>query len=86
MAILSRLADAIPKYQDRQTGLWYQVPDRADAPGNYLESSASCMFTYALAKGVRLGYLNSKYQASASRAYQGILQRFVRRMPTVDGL
>ena len=25
--------------------------------GNYLEASASCMFTYALAKGVRMGYL-----------------------------
>jgi unsaturated rhamnogalacturonyl hydrolase len=78
-AILGRLADAIVKYQHTQTGLWYEVTDRAGAPGNYLESSASCMFAYALAKGVRLGYLDSKYRASASRAYQGILHRFVRQ-------
>lgn len=79
IAILGRLADTIAKYQDQQTGLWYQVTDRAGAPGNYLESSAACMFTYALAKGVRLGYLDSKYRANASRAYQGILHRFVRQ-------
>src|SRR6185312_6221382 len=78
-AILGRLADAIVKYQDSQTGLWYEVTDRAGAPGNYLESSASCMFAYSLAKGVRLGYLDAKYRASASRAYQGILHRFVRQ-------
>ena len=37
------------------------------------------MFTYALAKGVRLGYLDSKYRTNASRAYQRILHRFVRQ-------
>jgi unsaturated rhamnogalacturonyl hydrolase len=37
------------------------------------------MFTYALAKAVRLGYLDSKYRTSAKRAYKGILDRFVRR-------
>jgi unsaturated rhamnogalacturonyl hydrolase len=44
-----------------QTGLWYQVLDKGGKKGNYLEASASCMFVYTLAKGVREGYLPQKY-------------------------
>ena len=80
LAILNRLAAAIVRYQDPASGLWYQVTDRPKAPGNYLESSAACMFAYALAKAVREGYLPAHYFASASRAYQGILKQFI----TVD--
>ncbi|MGB0661928.1 MAG: glycoside hydrolase family 88/105 protein [Mangrovicoccus sp.] len=39
-------------------GLWLQVIDQPDLPGNYQESSASAMFTYALLRGAELG-LNS---------------------------
>jgi unsaturated rhamnogalacturonyl hydrolase len=34
------------------------------------------MFTYALAKGVRLGFLPAHYLDNATRAYQGILKQF----------
>jgi unsaturated rhamnogalacturonyl hydrolase len=77
LAILNRLAAAIVRYQDPATGLWYEVTDRPNAPGNYLESSAACMFVYALAKGVREGYLPAQYFDHASSAYRGILKRFV---------
>ncbi|HEX7959009.1 MAG TPA: glycoside hydrolase family 88 protein, partial [Terriglobales bacterium] len=79
LAILNRLAPAIAKFQDPETGLWYQVMDKPKAPGNYFESSAACMFTYALAKGVRLGYLDAKYQQTAARAYDGIIKHFVKQ-------
>jgi unsaturated rhamnogalacturonyl hydrolase len=75
---LRRDAEAIAKVQDRATGLWYLVLDRPGAPGNYFESSASCMFVYALAKGVRRGYLAPRYLEVAQRGYQGILGHFVR--------
>src|SRR6266850_4187956 len=77
IAILKRLAEAIDKYQDRKTGLWYQVLDKAGAQGNYLEASASCMFVYALAKGVREGYLPASYLTVAGKGYQGIKDRFI---------
>jgi unsaturated rhamnogalacturonyl hydrolase len=35
IAILKRLATAVAKYQDQQSGLWYQVVDKAGAKGNY---------------------------------------------------
>ncbi|HEY4379565.1 MAG TPA: glycoside hydrolase family 88 protein [Acidobacteriaceae bacterium] len=51
------------------------------AGGNYLEASASCMFTYALAKGVRMGYLPSSDGAAAHRAWDGIQKHFVTTNP-----
>jgi unsaturated rhamnogalacturonyl hydrolase len=70
-------AAAITRYQDGTNGLWYQVLDKGGENGNYLESSASCMFVYALAKGVRQGYLPQRYLANAKRGYKGILSRFI---------
>jgi unsaturated rhamnogalacturonyl hydrolase len=77
LAILKRLATAIEKYQDQQSGLWYQVVDKSGAKGNYLEASAACMFVYALAKGVRQGYLPAAYLAVARKGYNGIITRFI---------
>jgi unsaturated rhamnogalacturonyl hydrolase len=36
-------------------GLWYQVVDRPDVAGNYVETSASAMFVYAMLKARRIG-------------------------------
>jgi len=82
LAILNRTVAAIVRYQDRQSGLWYQVLDKAGEKGNYFESSAACMFAYALQKGVRLGYLPKQYSYNASRAWQGILGHFVQTDPS----
>ncbi|NGM64523.1 glycoside hydrolase family 88 protein [Sphingobacterium sp. SGR-19] len=49
---------------------------------NYLESSASCIFTYAYLKGIRLGILDkATYYPVADKAYQGILETFIREQP-----
>ncbi len=63
--------------QDPVTGLWYQVLDQPAYPGNYLEASASSMFVYALAKGVRKGYLSAKYLEVARRGYRGLVKQLV---------
>src|ERR1700722_18955934 len=65
VAALNRTDAAIVKVQDAQTGLWWQVVDGGDKSGNYPEASASCMFVYSLAKGVRMGYLPQNYDANA---------------------
>ncbi len=77
ISILREDAAAVARYQDAKTGLWYQVMDKAGAKGNFPEESASCMFVYALAKGVRRGYLQESYDAVAERGYDGILSHFV---------
>jgi unsaturated rhamnogalacturonyl hydrolase len=81
LAILHRDAAAVARYQDPRTGLWFDVLNKPDEKGNYLESSAACMFVYAFAKGVRRGYLPQTYSANAERGYKAILPHFVK----VDG-
>jgi unsaturated rhamnogalacturonyl hydrolase len=49
--------------------------------GNYLEASASCMFTYAIAKGVHMGYLPKADEANALRAWTGIQKQFITANP-----
>ncbi|HSE31844.1 MAG TPA: DUF4350 domain-containing protein [Pyrinomonadaceae bacterium] len=78
IAILNRLAKAITNYQDPQSGLWYQVIDKGTEKGNYFESSAAAMFVYALAKGVRNGYLANSYFTVAQRGYRGLADRFIK--------
>ena len=52
--------------------------DKATAKGNYLESSAACMFVYAIAKGARLGYLPANYFRVAEDGYRGIAKEFLK--------
>lgn len=74
---LQQLAPAIARVQDAKTGLWWEVLDKGGEKGNYLEASASCMFVYALVRGVRLGILPSSYLKNARRGYAGIRSHFV---------
>lgn len=78
--ILNRLVVALVKVQDK-SGLWYQVTDQGNRAGNYLEASASSMFVYTIAKGVRLGVLTPEHQQIANAGYQGILTQLI----AVDG-
>lgn len=76
--ILLHIASQLQRYADPETGLWYQVMDRSGEEGNYLESSASCMFVYTLYKGIRLGILPPAYQTVADKAWNSILQHFIK--------
>ncbi|MGF7035466.1 unsaturated rhamnogalacturonyl hydrolase [Paenibacillus mucilaginosus] len=79
IGIFYRLAEAIVAVQDEETGLWYQVLNKGGEKGNYLEASASSMFTCAFAKGANKGYLGGWALESARRGYQGLLDRYVER-------
>jgi unsaturated rhamnogalacturonyl hydrolase len=75
IAILQQLSTAFEKYQDRPTGLWYQVVDKADVPGNWLETSSSSMYTYAMWMGVKRGYLPKRFKEVALKGYKGVLTK-----------
>jgi rhamnogalacturonyl hydrolase YesR len=75
---LKRDLDAIVKWQDKDTGLWHQVMDSPEREGNYLESTCSCMFAYALLKAARRGWVDASYREAGIKAYQGILKHFIR--------
>lgn len=77
--IAQKLAAGIVKYQDPGTGVWYQVLDQGTREGNYLEASASSMYAYFLLKGADKGYLDPKYRDAGIKAYEGVLDEFIRK-------
>jgi rhamnogalacturonyl hydrolase YesR len=78
LGALARLAAALTAVQDKERGVWWQVVDKPGAPRNYREASATAMFSYALSKAVRRGWLDkAKYGLVAERAYAGLLKEFV---------
>ncbi|MFT6867137.1 MAG: unsaturated rhamnogalacturonyl hydrolase [Cyclobacteriaceae bacterium] len=77
----NRVAEGITKYQDQKTGLWWQVLDKPNQDGNYLEASCSSMFTYFLLSGVKQGILDATYLDVAKKAHQGIIDNFIKENP-----
>ncbi|MBQ6659338.1 MAG: glycoside hydrolase family 88 protein, partial [Prevotella sp.] len=76
--LLQKDLDAIIKWQDKESGVWYQVMDEPGREGNYLESTCSSMFAYVMLKAYNKGYLGTKYRDAGIKAYQGIIKNFIR--------
>ncbi|MBQ3804338.1 MAG: glycoside hydrolase family 88 protein [Prevotella sp.] len=89
---LNQLAEGIAAKQDATSGCWYQLLNHdgsfvaqsysgkkytSTPVANYLESSASAIFTAAYLKGMRLGLYDTDYTAVATKAYQGIIENFM---------
>lgn len=78
LTVIDRMARGIVKHQDAKSGVWYQVMDAGNRSGNYLEASASTMFTYFLLKSLNNNYIDTaKYQAVALKAYKGVIDEFI---------
>jgi len=75
-AMAQELADALLKYQT-DAGVWLQITNMPNAPGNYAESSGTAMFAYLLVKGVATGMLPESYKPTALNAYQALVENFV---------
>lgn len=71
--ILQEMARGLKDFQDSVTGLWYQVLDKGYLQDNWLETSGSGMFVYAIKKAVNMGYIDSSYEDVANRGWQGLL-------------
>ena len=80
ISYIKSYSDAVIKYQDKKSGLWYQVLDKPLANGNYEEATASAMFVYTMIKSVNKGYLPKSYKAAAKKGYDGIIKNLI----TVD--
>ena len=95
---LDSFAAGIVKWQDQTTGGWYQVMDEkgdykasnynssyrwTTSYNNYIETSATAIFSASLFKAVRLGLLGDTYKEAAKKAFEGIVNNFV--APKADG-
>jgi len=77
IAQVAQLVKAWANYQDKNTGLWFQVVDKGDNPGNWLETSSSSMYTYVTAMAVERGYVEKKYANGVRRGYAGVLTKIL---------
>ncbi|KAJ5719701.1 hypothetical protein N7493_007279 [Penicillium malachiteum] len=78
---LEKLSKAVISAADNDTGCWWQVMDNPGREGNYIESSGSAMFTTALFRAARLGFLSgtlaSEARSTAKKCYGYIVDSFV---------
>jgi rhamnogalacturonyl hydrolase YesR len=81
LSLLRRHIRGIVRCQVGQ-GLWHQLLDREDS---YLETSCSAMFTYAMARAVNRGYIESRYAENARRGWEGV-QSKVRPDGQIEGI
>ncbi len=71
------LAETLTRYQDPETGCWWQVMDLPNKEGNYIEGTCTSMFVYGLAKAVRLGYIDEKYFDTVQKGYEGLVNHLI---------
>jgi unsaturated rhamnogalacturonyl hydrolase len=81
LPIFQSLCRSLEKYQDRDTGMWFQIVDKATAPRNYVETSSTLMFAYAMARGAQRGWLPGEFLDHARRATRGVLNHEVDLLP-----
>ena len=62
---------ALLDYQ-QPSGMWRQI---IDFPGSYQEMTVTCMVGYAMARGMRLGWLDESYADALRLAWQGVSER-----------
>lgn len=87
---LAETAEGLSARQDKATGGWYQILDKDGTysassyngksytkTNNYIESSATALFTAAYLKAIRLGYLaENDYKTVAVNGYKCLVNEF----------
>ena len=79
--IQQELIGNVLKYQSAE-GRWYEIVDKWDQPGNWPENSCTCLFIYAIAKGIRKGYIGKDAYPAARRAYDRVIETL---LPAPEG-
>ncbi|RPJ14783.1 MAG: hypothetical protein EHM30_09745, partial [Desulfobacteraceae bacterium] len=87
-ALLKDVVEGLKNVQDPQTGLWFQVLDQGGRPGNWIETSGSMMYIYAIKKAIRLKYIDPAYSSVAARAWEGLrsyIETDAKGQPVITG-
>lgn len=60
--LIQKTIDGLLQYLDKNSSMFYQIPNMPNEKGNYLETSGTLMIAYSILKAVRLNALPQKYQ------------------------
>jgi rhamnogalacturonyl hydrolase YesR len=71
LAAFREQMSVLATYQDA-SGMWHQVLNR---PASFEETSCTAMFTLAMAKGVRKGWLEKSYRDKAIRGWMAVQKK-----------
>ncbi|MFW5872532.1 MAG: glycoside hydrolase family 88/105 protein [bacterium] len=71
----------LSRYQDA-SGMWHQL---MDLENTYLETSATAIFTYAIAKAINEGWIDTRYAYIAAQGWKG-LSKMVLADGQVEGI
>ncbi len=73
--MFKQMLAGVLQYQDKESKLFYQVIDRGDTTGNYLETSGSAMIAYAILKGCKMGLLlKEKYVCRGEEILNSLME------------
>ena len=72
--MLKECVDGLLQYQDPKTKMFYNIVDKKDYPGNYLETSGSLLVAYGILKAVNEGLLDNAYYKIGKDIFDSTLQ------------
>ena len=75
--VFRKAIDSLLNFQDKETGMWYQVINKGDNPKNYMETSGTLMIAYSVLKGCRLGILDAEYKKYGEKAFSGTIEKYL---------
>ena len=75
IAALGVFVRGLLRFQDAESGLWYQIVDKGDRPDNWLETSCSSLFIYAIVGAVKHGAIDAEHLDAAAKGYAGLINR-----------
>ncbi len=73
--LLVNLTESLVKYQ-HDSGMFYQLVDKGDIEGNYLETSGSLILSYGMLKAVRLKLISSEYRENGIKSFNGTIDKY----------
>ena len=80
LAMYRRVLEGMNRVQE-PSGMY---PEVLDFPGSYHEFTATCMAGYAMARGLRRGWLDESYREPLRMAWQGVSERVEDNGDVVD--
>lgn len=76
--LANKLIDGLIKHLDNEYKMLYQIVDKPELKGNYLETSGSAMIAYTLIKGYRLNIFGVEELELGKSLIKGINRKYLR--------
>ena len=76
LTALRNLCKGLKSVQDPRTGMWCQVVDKPNEPGNWNETSGTGMYLYLIKSSIDRGFIDrAEYLPVVEKAYAGIITK-----------